>query len=285
MDIATKQTILTKMTRNTFLRALLCPVMVLRRNYLLTKFAKSEDSAYIRSLHNKYEGKRCFVIGNGPSLTPEDLNRIKDEYTFACNRIYHIFSMTQWRPTWYLCLDNNVIYSEIDTIKKCGDFPKFLNYKAQKYGRREEENIHYIVLKGKYYINVMKSHFAEGLSEDASAFLGQLGSVTINAIEIAIYLGFKEIYLLGLDNNFARKVDKNGKVYTDPTVKETYFKGMKVAGGKADNGTSMQFVDSLNNDYNLAKEFAAAHGVKIFNATRGGKLETFERVDFDELMK
>lgn len=285
MDKATKQQLRTKLTRSKLLRAVLCPVMVLRRKYLLKEYAKSEDSAYIRSLHNKYEGKRCFVIGNGPSLTPEDLDKIKDEYSFASNRIYHIFSMTQWRPTWYLSIDNNVIYSEIDTIKKSGNFPKLLNFKAKKYGRSEEENIHYIVFKGKYRINVFKPHSPQTLSDDASAFLSQVSSVTVTAIELAIYMGFKEIYLLGVDNNFARKVDKNGKVYIDPTVKETYFNGMKVVEGKKDNGTSMQFVDSTNGDYLVAKKFADSHGVKIYNATRGGKLETFERVDFDELIE
>ena len=35
--------------------------------------------------------------------------------------------------------------------------------------------------------------------------------------------------------------------------------------------------------YQAAREYADRHGIKIYNATRGGKLEVFERVDFDSL--
>ena len=35
--------------------------------------------------------------------------------------------------------------------------------------------------------------------------------------------------------------------------------------------------------YEVAKENAEKKGIKIYNATRGGKLEVFERVDFDSL--
>ena len=58
---------------------------------------------------NKYAGKRCFIIGNGPSLTPSDLDLIKGEYSFAANRIYYIFEKTEWRPTFYCNQDLNVL--------------------------------------------------------------------------------------------------------------------------------------------------------------------------------
>ena len=86
MDKSTEQLIRTKLSQSKLVRTLLYPEMSMRRKYLLWRYAGSEDAEYIRSLQNKYEGKRCFIIGNGPSLTPEDLDRIKDEYSFASNR-------------------------------------------------------------------------------------------------------------------------------------------------------------------------------------------------------
>lgn len=284
MNKATKQQIRTKMTRSKFLRLALCPVMALRRKHLLSEYVKSEDSEYIKSLHNKYEGKRCFIIGNGPSLTPEDLDRIKGEYSFASNRIYYIYEMTQWRPTWYLSIDNNVITSEIENIKRIGAYPKLINYKAKRYGREEGENIHYICTRGDYHVDINEPS-VRNLSDDASLGVSWVGTVTVNAIELAAYMGFKEIYLLGVDNNYARKMDKNGCVTVDATMQSSYFKGMKSPDGKADDGYSVQLIDSMNYAYDLAKKFAEKHGVKIYNTTRGGKLETFERVDFDKLMK
>lgn len=49
----------------------------------------------ILKLKNKYQGKRCFIIGNGPSLTAEDLDKLENEICFAANRIYNIFPKTK----------------------------------------------------------------------------------------------------------------------------------------------------------------------------------------------
>ena len=46
-------------------------------------------------------GERCFIIGNGPSLSPQDLEMLRDEICFAANRIYDIYAQTTWRPTYY----------------------------------------------------------------------------------------------------------------------------------------------------------------------------------------
>ena len=37
--------------------------------------------------------------------------------------------------------------------------------------------------------------------------------------------------------------------------------------------------------YTIAKEYCDTHVIKIYNAPRSGKLEVFERVDFNELIK
>ena len=40
-------------------------------------------------------------------------------------------------------------------------------------------------------------------------------------------------------------------------------------------------IDAIMDGYKAAKQYADLHGIRICNATRGGKLEIFERVDFD----
>ena len=37
--------------------------------------------------------------------------------------------------------------------------------------------------------------------------------------------------------------------------------------------------------FEFAEEYSKEHGFRIYNATRGGALEAFERVDFDSLFK
>ena len=67
-----------------------------------TKYRKCSDSAKMKELKDTKIGKRCFIIGNGPSLKAEDLSKLykNNEITFAFNRIYHIFDQTKWRPTY-----------------------------------------------------------------------------------------------------------------------------------------------------------------------------------------
>lgn len=267
---------------NKFIRFIFLPLYNLYQFFLLQIYKKSKDSLQIKQLHCQYNNKRCFIIGNGPSLIPEDLNKIKGEISFASNRIYHIFPFTEWRPNYYISIDLDNIVPEIDNIKKSGDYIKFINYRARNYGRKESDNLLYIFIYGKSTVNRFDIK-ETSLNDDVSKYVTRVKTVTATAIEIAIYMGFKEIYLLGVDNNYAKKVDKNGKVYDDPTVKSSYFKGMKDSNGKLGDGISVQSVEAMNYSYKICKEFAEKKGVKIYNATRGGKLEVFERVDFDSL--
>lgn len=273
--------ILTLLRKNPAIRTVMYPLVALERQCKLYKYSKSIDAKYFKEKRNQYCGKRCFIIGNGPSLIPEDLDKIKDEYTFGTNRIYHIYDKTNWRPSFYVSTDNNVIASEIGNIKQIGDYPKYLNLFASRYGR--EKNIWYICPKGKFTIRQYENQ-ADALSEDISKYVAIVNTVTVIAIQIAIYMGFKEIYLLGVDNSFAKSVDKNGKLYEDKSIKSDYFAGMKSMYGEPNVGVSIHYIDSVNDAYSLAEKFSREHGVKIYNATRGGKLEAFERVDFDELM-
>ena len=84
-------------------------------------------------------------------------------------------------------------------------------------------------------------------------------------------MGFEKIYLLGTDFTQKGNVGEKGNhIYDD-----IFTEKRKIVGNS--------FYDIALNALEIAKEYADAHGIKIYNATRGGKLEVFERVDFDSL--
>ncbi len=275
------QSFVRRLKEKPLIRIIAYPMEQIRRIIRLARFKDSEDAQFIRSLKGIHKGEACFVIGNGPSLAPNDLDMIAKAGipSFATNRVHKIYPRTCWRPTYYLALDIFEIEDDIDNIKASGDYPKFINYSAKHLGRTPQDNIHYICAHESFHINTYQLN-ATALSDDPSNSLTRTFTVTVNAIELATYMGFKTIYLLGVDNDYVHKRQPNGKIIVDPNVKSSYFQGAEPSETL---GVSIQPVELMNKSYELAKEFAKKHGVNIYNATRGGKLEVFERVDFDTL--
>ena len=56
-------------------------------------FERTKPGKRLTTLNDSHKGEKCFVIGNGPSLTAEDLNRLQDSNipTFAMNRVFKFF--------------------------------------------------------------------------------------------------------------------------------------------------------------------------------------------------
>ena len=103
------------------IRALVCPYLDRKRKRSYDRYLRSPDHFYLQTLKGIHEGKRCFVIGNGPSLCPEDLDLLCGEYTFAANRIYNIFDRTSWRPTYYLTVDCPMVPGRYEELLKHAD--------------------------------------------------------------------------------------------------------------------------------------------------------------------
>ena len=258
-----------RLKRNQILRAICKPFVDLKRKHIYKEYLHTENPNKILKYKGIHEGERCFIIGNGPSLTTTDLSKLKDEYTFAANRIYTLFDKTDWRPTFYVAIDNNVIVDDYDTICSYKMNPSFLEYTNIRNKAIPDCVIGICRFPG-LVINRWndKSMF---ISEDLSKCFSEGYSVTFAMIQLAIYMGFKEIYLLGIDFSYSVIRDAHGKIHKDKNVQDHFF--------------NQKFRVGSLYAYMTAKEYCDSHKIRICNATRGGKLEVFERVNFDELMK
>lgn len=223
---------------------------------------------------NKYVGKRCFVIGNGPSLTVNDLDILASfgEVTFASNQIYKMFDKTKWRPTFYACSDEK-LYKEncevIDNIEGCDKFLPLDLINAKNTER------------GFYYFtripsprNRKEPKFTCNLSKR----FGEGNTITYHMMQLAAGMGFTEIYLVGVDFSYAISIGIDGKIVEDKNVKNYAWD----SGQQPPNMPNIQWNYYA---YQSALKESTKHGIKIYNATRGGKLEVFERVDLDSLFK
>lgn len=241
-------------------------------------FEKTKYGRQISKYKNKYAGQRCFIIANGPSLQAEDLDLLynRGEITFGMNRIYKLFDQTAWRPTYYVCEDEMIANGQQAEINALEAQEKFIPIEICWWHDVEIENACY------FHLNyVEKERFPFGFSTDCAHQIDCRGTVTCSCMQLAAYMGFSEIYLLGVDHNYQKTIDINGNVVVDPNAKDYFCEGY-------DSDIKDVVVHDMGNNtraYMDAKKYcdSTSGKVTIYNATRGGKLEVFQRVDFDSL--
>lgn len=220
-------------------------------------------------LKDSKKGKRCFIVGNGPSLKSDDLDKLANEDCFGTNEIHKIFNRTKWRPKYYLIIDR---YSK-STAEQIKDIDSETVFLSDYYCRYNK------VLRDKYIC--LHQHF--NWNEKNYSFSADIGkcfvsspTVSYAAMQIAAYLGYSEVYLLGFDHNYSFEFDSAGKVVNTGKSDTHFFKDEVPEDIIAD-------VLGMTRAYQSFKRYADENGIKVRNATRGGKLEVFERVDFDTL--
>lgn len=269
--------IIRKAKSNLLLRALFWPYMTLKKKKAYDSYQKSNEGKKLCELENIYNGERCFIIGNGSSLKSEDLDKIKNEISFGSNRIYNMFGYTEWRPTFYIAEDEDAYAEMIPKVLSTSIKKFILSPSAVPYeGDRHDDVYHALWTNMRYVINRYNDksiHF----SKDISNHISDGYTVTFSAIQIAAYMGFKQLYLLGVDFNYSKITDKFGRIKKIDGA-TTYFDGVER------NGSYLNYHSTMI-AYNTAKRYCENNGIVIKNATRGGKLEIFERVNFDELFK
>lgn len=235
---------------------------------------KRSNEELFPQLRNKYAGRRCFVVCNGPSLKPADLDKLaeKQEITFASNKIDKIFNQTKWRPTLYSIIDEYLQFTLVNTANNVPAEYKFFR-----------QNSFLATRKVKGQCVWMNADGDRGLlehpkfSENANEIIYTIATVTYAMLELAVYLGMREIYIIGCDNSYGVERKKDGSLFNNG--QPSYFAGASAS----DNKNSVGATWEMNVAYEYARKYADAHGIKIYNATRGGHLEAFERVDFDSL--
>ena len=237
------------------------------------------------NLKDIHKGKRCFIIGNGPSLKAEDLDKLKGEITFAANRIFKIFPRTDWRPTYYICIDYLMYGIDYKGINHIDSKLRLVPLeRALAAGEIYDEVTYYnrvvncVDIKDGKIVRGKEFAFSDNI-EDV-VYGGQ--TVLFDAIQIAAYMGFSEIYLLGVDCGYKLEVLENGSIVENNIEKnhfdDSYDEGLE--GKIAVVGT----LYATRLAFEKAKESCEKKGIIIRNATRGGKLEIFQRVSLEDVV-
>lgn len=225
----------------------------------------------IEQYKDKHLGQSCFVIGNGPSLRTSDLELLATNgiTTFAMNSIWRIFNQTIWRPTYYFAEDPRNFWDEYPTkefICKSDERIEmmFLGDADKEFWETNKPGGNYMIFHSHFEFSEFRH---PKFSEDLSRKSYEGGTVAYSCLQMAAYMGFKNIFLLGMDRSNPSK-GKNAMlahVYDEKQyTAQIYDEGVRLGDESA-------------------KMYADEHGINLYNATRGGFLEIYDRVEFDSL--
>lgn len=258
-----------------------------RRRHLFTRWGNlptsRAENRRLEKLKNKYSGQRIFLIGNGPSLNNMDLSKLNDEYTFGVNRIYLLFDKITWRPTFYTVNDWEVGPDNAEEINALENMTLFFPKRFQGLFEDTQDVYWYNSRHGHHTQDYFSYDLADG------AVMG--GSVLHLVIQIAFYMGFDPIYLIGVDANYKilDTVQQSGRTFADGNLQflkstedddPNHFDARYFGKNRRwHNPNVMQMIEG----FSRCREAIEAKGGHIYNATLGGKLEVMERTIFEDI--
>ena len=221
------------------------------------KYYKIYDE-WISQLHDWHKKDSCFIIGTGPSLKQTNLSLLDTKWLMGVNNLF--VDIKNIRPQYWCVADakifdkyyKNLLQLNTTLFLTDGAGQLFL-HNLEKY--RKESKMEPFVTRP---LSDMKStaEFSTDLLKGVNG-----GMVTLSCLQIAYYLGFKEVYLLGCD------CSSKGKHYDN----------------KVDIDSKDDYWEHFFRLYEVCKKVYEKGGRKIYNATVGGNLEVFERRKLEDL--
>lgn len=223
----------------------------------------------LKIFNNIHRNQDCFLIANGPSLNQMDLVPLKHYYIIGLNKIYLIFNRVNLPLSYHVAVNALVIQQSRHQIESL-TCPSFLSYQAAHHLQLRGDHIYYLLTKGGE--GKFQTNLAKGIFEGAT--------VTYVAMQLAYYLGFKNLYLIGLDHYFkvsgkpheAQILHGKDKNHFDPH----YFTGQK---------WQLPDLEASRRAYLQAKIAFEKAGCHIYDATVNGKLHLFPKISYSQALK
>ena len=169
-----------------------------------------------------------------------------------------------------------VIRQNYHIISRLNGFTKLFPVRLKRWGPVIEDGI---------YFHLKLKHFYPGQPQFGTNALDTIywgSTIVYTCIQLAWYMGIREIYLIGIDFNFKvpSKVDPTNKAVLISQGEVNHFHPDYRRPGERWYQPNLHHQQQ---SFLAAREAVTSMGGQIYNATRGGKLDIFQRVDFDTL--
>lgn len=251
-------------------------------------------------IKNRYEGRRCFILGNGPSLKNVDFSLLRDEFVFTVNQLPRNPRFKELHTNVHVWVDRR--FFNIDEKK-----PEDMELLDVMKNVKDEENnpivfYHYIAkpmvekFKLDKYLNIryfdqtyIDSKDILNSSIDYTKLVPGFGTVVHYIICLAVYMGFSEIVLLGCDCSGFVSIAKArlGKA-------ENSLYSYEISENEKNRMEKLQSLTSIRDelfwqvklfdDYIVLNQYCKNHGVELYNATYPTLLEGVEKIDLEQFL-
>lgn len=279
----------------------------LYRNYFLPRILswKYRDAlARNKELKNKHKGRRCFLIGGGPSVKNINLGLLKDEYTFVMGEFDNNPQFKVLNPKFYVISDS-VYFTDGESDYWNQQFEKkdktigsstnvFVSLDARAYTEK-----HHLFTNHKVYYLGMQGIISESFSFNINLdrYLPWPKNSMLLSMMISIYMGFEEIYLLGCEHNFLCFNIGQGRAISydyghKDSVTEADINNDEVVKKLAvPRDLAMTYEDNIAHVFQLFKNYRLFYkrvkklypNTKIFNATPNSYLDVFPMINFEDI--
>lgn len=233
-----------------------------------------KHSEEVKKLHNIHKGERCFIVATGPSLNTTNLDLIRSETILAVNTAFQTLNKHNIISNYYIISDR-IIWDVYCKVLLSLDTKLFLGYVASRHYFRDRWNNVKNAMKYNLYMLrpfVLKGRKGLGFSKDISKYICvDTTTVVYLALQIAYYLGFKEVYLLGCDCDYSGG-HAGGLGFVNTSKLQHSEK-------------EQLYWNAVFDGYRICKREFEKDGRAIYNSTVDGKLELFERVKLEEAIK
>lgn len=217
---------------------------------------------------NIHKGKSCFIIGNGPSLNQMDLSQLKDCICIGLNKIHMHPDVDSIGVNYHVAVNSLVIKQSFNDFKHL-NCPSFLAYRESA-GQKVRGSPYYFLLTGG------RLRFSPNPYSSISVGF----TVTYVALQLAYFMGFTNVYLIGVDHNFVAEGKPHEKQTLDG-IDQNHFHPEYFS------GQEWHLPDLVGSEsaYRLARDYYMQQGRLIYDATIGGKLDIFQKIDFEKAVE
>lgn len=229
--------------------------------------SKTKSNQRLERFHNCHRGERMILVCNGPSLNKTDFSLIRGEVNMGLNKIFLGFRKFRFYPKYYIAINQRVIEQSATSIKRlnCINFLKDM----RESNPLSESALTYLIHsrpEQRFHKNLSQG-FYEGYT------------VTFAALQIAFYMGFARVIIVGMDHCYSYQGSPNEprklKGHDPNHFDSSYFSGQ-----------TWDNPDLANSEkyYKMARSAFEEDDRQILDCTVNGACKIFEKCNLEEAL-